>query len=132
MNAGMLIPFAVIATAKRSRRSRLTEAMLPAMIPLPPTQAMAMGAVFADQQVRTEERRIERARTAEASKTHTLLNEAVDALQLLTAKAEDEKLTAVEFEQFPTLKALLAKRPDDVGKFVTFDTATRVAPVTPS
>jgi hypothetical protein len=121
MNPGLFIPFAVIATAKKSRRSRLTEAMLPAMIPLPPTQAVAMSAIVADQQVRSEERRVERARGEEAAKTQALLKETIEVCQLLTAKAVDEKLTIEEFDEFGTIKALLAKRPDDIKKFVTVE-----------
>lgn len=111
MNPGLLIPFAVIATAKKSRRGRLTEAMLPAMVPLPPTQAVAMTAIVADQQVRTEERRIERARGEEAAKTQALLVDTVKACKLLVGKPKNDKLTAADLDALPALKAHLAKVP---------------------
>jgi hypothetical protein len=126
----MLIPFAIIATAKKSRRARLTEAMLPAMIPLPPTQAVAMSAITADQLVRTEERRIDRARGQEVAKaqvlldaekkaTQALLADTVAACKVLITKAAGAKLTAAEVAVLPALKAQLATLPAaELGQIV--------------
>lgn len=58
MNSNMLLPFALIASAKKSRRKRLTEAMIPAMIPVPAGQHVLVSSVMADSQVRREERRV--------------------------------------------------------------------------
>lgn len=113
MNPGMFIPFAVIATAKKSRRSRLTEVMLPAMIPLPPTQAVAMSAIVADQQVRTEERRIARARTEEAAKTQALFVDTMRACKLLVERG-GEKLKVEDLGELPALSEQLEKLAQNV------------------
>jgi len=100
MNASMLVPFAVVASAKKERRSRLAEAMFPTMIPLPPSQMVAIAAISADAQVRREERSVaavKAAADAQLTAAKYALEVAVPALagiipQGTTLSAEDHQM----------------------------------------
>jgi len=115
MNSSILIPFFMIASAKKSRRKRLTDALIPAMIPVAPAHQPAISAIAADMQVRGEDRRLAVAQAKEAEIHNRLINETVAVGEkLLTGN----KLPAAELAKFPILKKALEASPDLLGKIV--------------
>lgn len=109
MNPSLWIPFFLVASAPKDRRSRLAEAMIPAMAPLPAPQMAAVAAISADAQVRREDRRVAAAQTELATKTTQLtaattkLTEMTTAASLATqalaSKAQPGSLTAEEYNK---------------------------------
>jgi hypothetical protein len=100
---GRFIPLIVVATSPPERRSRLLEAMVGHIIPVPDAQRPGVGAVVADQQVRSADRRQEQAVTDTAS--------AVESIAVKPAGAR--KLTDQELTNFPTLKGIVDR--EDAG-----------------
>src|SRR5215468_7077807 len=54
MTGSMLLSFFMIASAKKSRRKRLTGVLIPATIPVAPAYQPAISAITADMQVRSD------------------------------------------------------------------------------
>jgi hypothetical protein len=101
MNSWFL-PFAVIASTSKERRQRLTETLLPAVVPLAETHRVAVAVVAADQQVRSAERREE-----------NVANEVVSAIQTVVAKQDQNKtLTDDELRVLPRLSEVVNRVPD--------------------
>lgn len=97
-----LVPFAFIASASRERRGRLTEALLPTMIPGETTQRVAIATVTADQQIRSAERREE-----------NVVNEVASAMQAVVEKEGTERLlTDAELRTRTVLSEVVSRRPD--------------------
>jgi hypothetical protein len=93
------IAFLPIFMAKKSRRKKITEAMLPMMIPLSdPTQQMAMGAITADNAVRSEERAEER-----------IASEVVNTIE---KTSQDGELSEQTLSTMPRVKAVFERRPE--------------------
>lgn len=118
MNVSMLVPFFVVASAKKDRRSRLAEAMVPTMVPLPPAQMVAVAAISADAQVRREDRRVAAAQTELATTTAqlTAAQEGLEAaLPVLMRKLKDNKVNLSE-EEYGVLSKLEVVKASDKFK----------------
>lgn len=91
-------PFFVVATEKKENRGRMAEAMLPAMLSLPPTQQSAVTALAASQQVRASERR-------EVQVADDVIS-ATDAAVTTHGKLDDADL-----KKFPRLESVIKRNP---------------------
>lgn len=118
MNGSMWVPFFVVASADKSRRKRLADAMLPAMVPVAPAAQVAVAAVSADLQVRREDRRVSIVQAQEAAKHQAILEESVKVATLLMNKPPGQMLVLADLDQLPTLKAELLAQPGLLSQIV--------------
>ena len=105
MNASMLVPFFLVASAKKDRRSRLAEAMIPTMVPLPPAQMVAVAAISADAQVRREDRRVA---AAEKVALETAVPLLVTCIQGGTQLSDTDYNTLIKLEAVNTSPQLIS------------------------
>jgi hypothetical protein len=106
MNPGMLMPFMLMSTARRSRRRRLAESMMPAMVPMPPLGRVAVSAIVADQQVRREERQ------------NVAAAQAQEQLALELIPDADSRISTDQLSQMPRLSAVVKGNPAVRGRLI--------------
>ena len=98
-----ILPFVVIGTAPKEKRSRIAVAMLPGLVPVAAAQRAAVAAVAADQVVRAADHRQEQA-----------VADSISAVQTVIAKPDGAKtLTDDDLAGLPTLHDVLTR--DGVG-----------------